>query len=250
MADQSSIEWTDATWNPVSGCTKVSTGCKNCYADRMANRLRAMGVARYQAGFKLTLQPDVISAPLAWKKPRLIFVNSMSDLFHEEVPVDYLIRVFAVMNQCEHHVFQILTKRSERAAELAKCFEWTPNIWLGTSVENQEFVGRIRDLVRTPASTRFLSLEPLLGPIPRVPLRGIDWVIAGGESGPGARPMNPDWVRQIRNRCVARSVPFFFKQWGGVQKKRFGRDLDGREWNGFPERQMEKRRDRRFAAAV
>ncbi len=250
MANNSSIEWTDATWNPVTGCTKISAGCKNCYADRMANRLRAMGVKRYEKGFELALQTDVLRVPLAWKKPRFIFVNSMSDLFHEDVPVDYLRRVFKVMNQCEQHVFQVLTKRPERAAELALNFDWTPNIWFGTTVENQKVVPRIRHLVNTPAMTKFLSVEPLLGPIPKLPLKGLDWVIVGGESGPGARPMSPEWVRQIRDRCLERSVPFFFKQWGGVQKKRAGRELDGREWNGFPTLREDAHGPRRFVASA
>ena len=220
MASNSSIEWTDATWNPVTGCTKISAGCKHCYAEKMAHRLKAMGVPRYRNGFELTLQPDVLDVPLSWRKPRFIFVNSMSDLFHEKVPLDYLRRVFDVMNRCPQHTFQVLTKRPERAAELAAEFHWTPNIWFGTTVEAQEFIPRIKFLVKTPSAVRFLSVEPLLGPIPRLPLQGIDWVIVGGESGPGARPVQPEWVRQIRDRCLARSVPFFFKQWGGVQKKK------------------------------
>ncbi len=234
MAQSSSIEWTEATWNPVTGCTKISPGCKNCYAERMAKRLKAMGQARYRNEFKLTLQPDVVEVPLRWRKPRMIFVNSMSDLFHKDVPPEFIARCFAVMEEASRHTFQVLTKRPERALELADTLPWPENVWLGTSVESADYAHRIRTLIKIPAAIRFLSLEPLLGPIPRLSLTGIDWVIVGGESGPGARPIERAWVRQIRDRCLASGVPFFFKQWGGVQKKRAGSILDGRTWNEMP----------------
>lgn len=234
MAQDSSIEWTEATWNPVTGCTKISPGCKYCYAERMAKRLQAMGQERYRDGFKLTIQPSALEAPLHWRKPRVIFVNSMSDLFHKDVPSEFIESCFDVMNRASQHTFQILTKRPERAAEIANRLNWSKNIWMGTSVESGDYVSRIHDLRKIPAQVRFLSVEPLLGPIPRIPLSGIHWVIVGGESGPGARPMKKEWVEQIRNRCVAQQVPFFFKQWGGVQKARFGRELDGRTWDEMP----------------
>ncbi|HEX8342850.1 MAG TPA: phage Gp37/Gp68 family protein [Tepidisphaeraceae bacterium] len=234
MALGSTIEWTQATWNPVTGCTKISAGCKNCYAERMSKRLRAMGKPQYTNGFKLTLQPDALSLPLKWKRPRTIFVNSMSDLFHPDVPLDYIQRVFAVMNKCPQHTFQVLTKRPEVAAAFSEDLDWTGNIWMGTSVENALVSHRVRSLQEIPAAVRFLSVEPLIGPLPRLPLTGIHWVIVGGESGPGARPMDPQWVRAIRDRCVAQDVPFFFKQWGGVQKKKAGRILDGRPWDEMP----------------
>lgn len=234
MAQSSSIEWTEATWNPVTGCTKISPGCRNCYAERMAKRLKAMGQVRYRNEFRLTLQPDVVEVPLRWRKARMIFVNSMSDLFHKDVPAEFIARCFSVMAEASRHTFQVLTKRPERALELAEQLPWPANVWLGTSVESADYVGRIRTLVKIPAAVRFLSVEPLLGPIPRLPLTGIGWVIVGGESGPGARPMEMAWVRQIRDRCLAYDVPFFFKQWGGVEKKRAGRVLDGRTWNEMP----------------
>lgn len=234
MAQTSTIEWTQATWNPVTGCTKVSQGCKNCYAERMAKRLKAMGKPQYRDGFKLTLQPDALGIPRKWKHPRVIFVNSMSDLFHKDVPLVFIKRVFKVMNECPRHTFQVLTKRPEIAAAHAAAVRWSDNIWMGTSVENLLVTHRIESLRRIPAKVRFLSVEPLLGPIRKLPLAGIHWVIVGGESGPGARPMDPDWVRQIRDRCVDREVPFFFKQWGGVNKKSAGRLLDGRTWDELP----------------
>lgn len=235
MAQNSSIEWTEATWNPVTGCTKISPGCKNCYAERMAKRLKAMGQSRYQNGFALTLQPDALDTPLQWKKPRVIFVNSMSDLFHKDVPLDYIKECFDVMARSTQHTFQILTKRADRLAELSGDLPWPKNVWMGTSVESVDYIDRIRSLQTVPAHIRFLSVEPLLGPIPRLPLKGIQWVIVGGESGPGARPMEPSWVTQIRDQCVAKGVPFFFKQWGGVQKSRTGRALEGRTWDEMPE---------------
>ncbi len=235
MAQDSTIEWTDATWNPVTGCTKISPGCKNCYAHRMARRLYAMGQARYRNSFAVTLQPDVLQQPLRWNQPRKIFVNSMSDLFHPDVPLNFISRVFDVIGEADWHTFQILTKRSERLAEIADKLPWHPNIWIGVSVENVDYTFRISDLKRVPASVRFLSVEPLLGPIPKLPLQGIHWVIVGGESGPGARSINATWVRTIRDRCIVYSVPFFFKQWGGTRKKLTGRHLDGRTWDQFPE---------------
>ncbi|HVS80141.1 MAG TPA: phage Gp37/Gp68 family protein [Pyrinomonadaceae bacterium] len=234
MAQLSSIEWTDATWNPVTGCSKISPGCKHCYAERMAKRLQSMGQPRYRDGFKLTLQPDVIEQPLAWKKPRLVFVNSMSDLFHDDVPLSYLKKVFQVMVEARWHIFQVLTKRSERLAEIANRLVWPSNVWMGVSVESEDYTYRIDDLSGIPAAVRFLSVEPLLGPINRLSLRNIDWVIVGGESGPHARPINPNWVRSIRNDCVSAGVPFFFKQWGGTRKSTTGRVLDGRTWDELP----------------
>ncbi len=234
MAQLSPIEWTDATWNPVTGCTKISPGCKFCYAERMAGRLHAMGQHRYRNGFRPTLQPDLLELPLRWATPRVIFVNSMSDLFHADVPTDYIRAVFDTIKRADQHVFQVLTKRSERLREIAPELDWPRNLWMGVSVENKDYVERVRDLQQVPARLRFLSVEPLLGPIRRLPLAGIGWVIVGGESGPGARPIEAEWVRSIRDRCVARGVPFFFKQWGGVQKKRTGRTLDGETWDERP----------------
>jgi protein gp37 len=235
MALGSTIEWTQATWNPVTGCTKISTGCKNCYAERMSKRLKAMGKPQYANGFKLTLQPTALELPLRWKRPRTIFVNSMSDLFHKDVPVHFIQEVFHVMNRCPQHTFQILTKRPELTAAYASSLSWTSNIWMGTSVENAFVLHRVKSLVEVPARIRFLSVEPLLGPIPNLPVDGIQWVIVGGESGPGARPMEAKWVLDIRDRCQEKRVPFFFKQWGGVNKKRAGRLLDGERYDEMPE---------------
>lgn len=234
MAQQSSIEWTHTTWNPVTGCTKISAGCKNCYAERMAKRLQAMRVPQYRRGFQLTTQRDSLDIPYRWAKPRLVFVNSMSDLFHEDVPLDFIEDVFRVMNNCPHHQFQVLTKRPERAAELSAQLNWTDNIWMGTSVENASVKHRIAHLRNIPANIRFLSVEPLLGPIPNIPLSNIHWVIVGGESGPGSRPMNKEWVDQIQKKCKTMNVPFFFKQWGGTNKKKTGRMLDGKTWDEMP----------------
>lgn len=234
MGEQSSIEWTDATWNPVTGCTKISPGCKHCYAERLAARLQAMGNPRYRNGFDLTLHPDQLTLPLRWRDPRRIFVNSMSDLFHEDVPEEFIHRAFEIMTQAHWHVFQVLTKRARRLAELAPRLPWPPNLWQGVSVENARYTLRVAELVKVPAAIRFLSIEPLLGPIPHLPLDGIDWVIVGGESGPGHRPMQPEWVHAIRGRCAHAGVPFFFKQWGGRTPRAGGRTLDGREWNEMP----------------
>jgi len=230
----SRIEWTEYTWNPVTGCTKISKGCRNCYAETMARRLKAMGVARYKNGFHPTVHPDVLERPLGWRRPRVVFVNSMSDLFHESVPLAFIRRVFEVMNACPQHTFQILTKRSERLNELGIALNWTPNIWMGVSVENQKVMHRIQDLVSTPAHVKFLSCEPLIGPLPDLPLRDVDWVIVGGESGARCRPIREEWVRDIRDQCAESGARFFFKQWGGVRKKRTGRILDGRTWNDMP----------------
>jgi len=234
MGDHSAIEWTDSTWNPVTGCTKISPGCKHCYAERLAGRLQAMGNPRYRSGFAVTLHPDQLTLPLRWRRPRRIFVNSMSDLFHESVPSDYIHQVFEAMAQARWHVFQVLTKRAERLEALAPRLPWPSNVWQGVSVENADYTWRIDHLRAVPASVRFLSVEPLLGPIPSLPLEGIDWVIVGGESGPGHRRVDPDWVGEVRDQCVAASVPFFFKQWGGRTPKSGGRLLDGRTWDEMP----------------
>jgi protein gp37 len=235
MAGNSHIEWTDATWNPVTGCTKISPGCKHCYAERMAMRLQAMGQPNYANGFQVTLQPHTLDLPLQWKKRRRIFVNSMSDLFHKDVPLSFIKQVFEVMGRANWHQYQLLTKRSERLLEISPVLKWEPHIWMGVSVESDDYTFRIDRLRRTGADVKFLSIEPLLAPLPKLNLRGIDWVIAGGESGPGARPMNPDWVRKIRDQCLRAGVPFFFKQWGGPMKSRAGRVLDGRTWDEMPE---------------
>ena len=241
MAQNSAIEWTEATWNPTTGCTKVSPGCAHCYAERMAHRLQAMGQPRYDQGFQLKLQDDVVELPLRWKTPRIIFVNSMSDLFHKDVPDEFICRCFETMKTASQHQYQVLTKRPERVVELADKLDWSDNIWMGTSVESTTYIERIRVLKRVPAKVRFLSIEPLLGAIPRLPLKGIHWVIVGGESGPQSRPMKAEWVREIRDQCIAKEVPFFFKQWGaygadGVRrsKKANGRELDGRTWSEMP----------------
>ncbi|WP_062231942.1 DUF5131 family protein [Fictibacillus sp. FJAT-27399] len=235
MAGSSSIEWTEATWNPVTGCTKVSEGCRNCYAHRMAKRLHAMGNHRYVNGFNVTLHHDLIIKPLEWKKPKRIFVNSMSDLFHKDVPDSFIYSVFETMVKASHHTFQVLTKRSERLAELGQELPWAPNIWIGVSVEDERVVDRIKDLRKVPADVRFLSCEPLIGPLNYLKLNGIHWVIVGGESGPGSRPMNEEWVTSIRDQCKDQNTAFFFKQWGGVQKHRFGRQLEGKTYDEYPE---------------
>ena len=234
MAQGSDIEWTESTWNPVTGCTKISPGCKHCYAKRMAERLRAMGQANYVNGFELALQPHMLEIPLRWKKPQTIFVNSMSDLFHEDVPIGYIRRVFDVMARANWHRFQVLTKRASRLAELSPRLVWAPNVWMGVSVENAKYAYRIDELRSAGSSVKFLSLEPLLGPMSDLDLHGIDWVIVGGESGPGARLVNPRWVTDLRDQCERANVPFFFKQWGGTNKKRTGRLLDGRTWDQMP----------------
>ena len=234
MAQKSPIEWTESTWNPVTGCTKISDGCKNCYAERLAKRLKAMGQKNYRNGFKLTTQPQALELPLSWKKPKTIFVNSMSDLFHEDVPLEYIKKVFKTMAKADWHQFQVLTKRSKRLREISKELDWKPNIWMGVSVENEKVTHRIDDLRETDAQIKFLSVEPLLGSLPNLNLRGIDWVIVGGESGPKARPMKEEWVLAIKNQCDSFGVPFFFKQWGGVWKKKTGRTLLGKTWDEMP----------------
>jgi protein gp37 len=234
MALGSGIEWTESTWNPVTGCDKISPGCKHCYAERMAERLQAMGQANYRNGFELTLQPKMLELPLGWKKPQTIFVNSMSDLFHDDVPAEFIKRVFDVMARAHWHRFQVLTKRAERLAGLAPELAWTRNVWMGVSVESADYLWRIHHLRGTRAAVKFLSLEPLLGPVSTLDLRGIHWVIVGGESGFRARPMNEAWVVEIRQQCRRERVPFFFKQWGGVNKKKAGRLLDGRTWDEMP----------------
>ena len=235
MSKKSAIEWTDSTWNPVTGCTKVSPGCKHCYAETFAERWRGIRGHPYEQGFDLRLWPDRLELPLTWKKPRKIFVNSMSDLFHEKVPFTFVRRIFRTMEKASWHKFQILTKRSERLAELAPELNWPPNVWMGVSIETGKYLWRADHLREVPAGVRFLSLEPLLGPLGAMDLSGIHWVIVGGESGRGARPLEANWVRVIRKQCSRQGVPFFFKQWGGVQKKRNGRVLDGRTWDGLPQ---------------
>jgi len=234
MALKSSIEWTESTWNPITGCTKISPGCKFCYAERMAKRLKAMGSANYENGFKLTLQDHVVELPLTWKKPQTIFVNSMSDLFHKNVPLSFIQRIFGVMNKAYWHKFQVLTKRSDILLKYNSKLNWTENIWMGVSVENDDCTYRIDDLRNTDAKTKFLSVEPLIGPINKLDLTNIDWVIVGGESGPGARPLKEEWVIDIKDKCIDQGVPFFFKQWGGVQKKKAGRLLQGKTWSQMP----------------
>lgn len=234
MSTNSSIEWTESTWNPLTGCTKISPGCKHCYAERMAMRLKAMGKENYRNGFKLTLHENALDKPLEWKKPQVIFVNSMSDLFHKDVPVEFVLEVFDIMRRAHWHTFQVLTKRADRLEELSPQIDWPENVWMGVSVENQDYTFRIDHLRRTNAKVKFLSLEPLLGPLKKLNLKGIHWTIVGGESGPGARPLDPAWVTEIRDQCVRAKVPFFFKQWGGVQKKKAGRTLEGRTWDEMP----------------
>ena len=232
---RSAIEWTEATWNPVTGCDKISPGCKHCYAEIMARRLEAMGQANYRNGFRLTLHPTMLERPLEWRRPQMIFVNSMSDLFHEDVPLAFIKRVFEVMRRASWHTFQVLTKRAARLEELSLSLQWPDNVWMGVSVERQDYAFRIAHLRRTRARVRFLSLEPLLGPLPGLDLSLIDWVIVGGESGPGARPMSEAWVLEILAQCRVARVPFFFKQWGGRNKKRAGRTLRGRTWDDLPQ---------------
>lgn len=245
MSNGSPIEWTEATWNPVAGCTVVSPGCTNCYAMRMAARLEAMGQSKYTGvtrrsggrakwNGKMNLDHDALKVPYSWKSGRMIFVNSMSDLFHDAVPIDFILKVFQVMEHCNQHTFQVLTKRSERLLELSKYIGWPSNVWMGVSVENSDYIDRIEYLRGTQAKIKFLSLEPLIGDIGNLDLNDIDWVIAGGESGPGSRYMEPEWVRSVRDQCIDNKVAFHFKQWGGTNKKHTGRTLDGRTWDEFP----------------
>lgn len=234
MATHSQIEWTEMTWNPVTGCNKVSQGCKFCYAERMAKRLQAMGLERYKNGFAVTLHEDLIDKPIEWVKPKIVFVNSMSDLFHEDVPLSFIQRVFETMTNCPQHTFQILTKRSSRLLTLSEYLPWPNNVWMGVSVEDKNVLHRVHDLVQVPASIRFLSCEPLIGPLDSLPLSKIHWVIVGGESGPGARPMKMEWVESILQQCTKHDVAFFFKQWGGVRKKNTGRTLHGKTYDEMP----------------
>jgi protein gp37 len=230
------IDWTEEVWNPVTGCTKISLGCQNCYAEKMAKRLQAMGQKNYINGFDVAMHEDMLDKPLRMKKPKMIFVNSMSDLFHKDVPTEFIKKVFAVMKEAKQHTFQILTKRSGRLFKLSKELEWTDNIWMGVSVENSAYYWRINDLKQTGAKTKFISFEPLLENINNTDFSGIDWVIVGGESGSNARPIKKEWVENIRDACIEQEIPFFFKQWGGVNKKKTGRILDGKTWDEMPVR--------------
>jgi len=229
------IEWTETTWNPTTGCTKISSGCKNCYAERMTKRLQAMGVNKYKNGFELCFHPETLEEPYSWRKPRTVFVNSMSDLFHENMPLDVIQKVFKVMNDNPLHTFQVLTKRADILLKHSKQLKWSKNIWVGVTVENQENVSRVDYLRKVNANVRFLSIEPLIGKIDYLDLENIDWVIVGGESGPGARPMEESWVLEIKKQCQNQDTPFFFKQWGGTNKKKNGRLLEGQTWDEMPE---------------
>jgi len=234
MAEKSAIEWTESTWNPVTGCTKISTGCVNCYAERMAKRLKAMGQKNYRNGFKVTCHRHTLDMPLRWKKAQMVFVNSMSDLFHKDVPDDFILDIFSTMGKARQHQYQILTKRAERLAELSPELPWQENIWMGVTIEAADYKYRIDYLRYTGAKIKFLSLEPLLDDLGELNLDEIDWVIVGGESGPRARPIEINWVRNIKEQCLAQNVPFFFKQWGGINKKKTGRLLDGKTWDEMP----------------
>ncbi len=238
----SSIEWTELTWNPTTGCDKVSAGCKNCYAEVMTRRLQAMGIPKYADGFAVHCHEEALNIPRGWRKPSVVFVNSMSDLFHDKVPLSFIKKVFKVMNECPQHVFQVLTKRAARLEKLAGELNWTSNIWMGVSVENETATGRINHLRKVPATVRFLSCEPLIGPLPNLDLSGIHWAIVGGESGVHARPMAAEWVRQIQRQCQQVDVAFFFKQWGGRNKKAAGRELNGRTYDAMPPRQVVSQR--------
>lgn len=238
MAVNSTIEWTESTWNPVTGCNKISEGCDNCYAERMAKRLQAMGQQNYIKGFEVACHPHMLDAPLGWKKSNMIFVNSMGDIFHKKVPFNFVKQVFDVMCAADQHLYQVLTKRARRLLELSEKLKWENHIWMGVTVENETFKYRIDYLRKTPANIKFLSLEPLLGSLGKLNLSGIDWVIVGGESGPKARSIEADWVREVRDQCIEQNVPFFFKQWGGVQKKKNGRILDGVTWDEMPTHEL------------
>lgn len=237
---QSSIEWTEMTWNPTTGCTKISSGCKFCYAEVMSKRLQSMGVEKYKDAFKVRIHPDQLKIPYTWKSDKIIFVNSMSDLFHKDIPLDFIKQVFAVMNDNPNHIFQVLTKRAERLYEVHKDLNWTPNIWMGVSVENEQVIERIDYLRKTNAMVKFLSCEPLIGPLPKLKLKKIDWVIVGGESGPNSRFIDPNWVIEIQEQCVKEDIKFFFKQWGGRNKKSAGRLLNGKTYNEMPEVELAK----------
>jgi len=235
MAQKSSIEWTGSTWNPITGCSKYSDGCINCYAEKMAIRLKNMGLKKYSKGFELQLHEAELNVPLKLKKPQTIFVCSMSDIFHHDVPDDFILKLFNIMNQAHWHTFQVLTKRADRIKELNDQIQWTPNIWMGTTVENDQVTYRIDELRQCSATIKFLSLEPLLSSIPNMNLKSIDWVIVGGESGPHSRPMLKEWVVDIMEQCNKKNVPFFFKQWGGRNKKKAGRELDGKTYDAMPQ---------------
>lgn len=234
MANRTKIEWTEYSWNPVTGCTKISTGCQNCYAETFAKRLKAMHNPRYKNGFEVTVHEDLITAPLKWKSPRKVFVNSMSDIFHEELSDDVILRIFETMNKASWHTFQVLTKRSERLRDLSSLINWTKNIWMGVTIENQDYVYRAADLKGTKAKIKFISAEPLLTPLDNLTLDEIDWIIVGGESGHHSRPMDENWVIEIRKKAQEANVPFFFKQWGGTNKKKAGRLLEGRTYDEYP----------------
>ena len=234
MSVFSKIEWTESTWNPLTGCTKISAGCTNCYAERLSTRLKAMGNPFYKNGFKLTLHDEQLKKPFGWKKPKVVFVNSMSDLFHEDVPFEFIMKVFSTMVETSQHTYQILTKRSEKLRQLSNSLPWQDNIWMGVTVESGEYLKRIDHLRKTGARIKFISMEPLIGPVDNIELNGIDWVIVGGESGPRARPMKKEWILALRDQCQQERVPFFFKQWGGTNKKRTGRLLEGRTWDEYP----------------
>jgi protein gp37 len=238
MAEISRIEWTESTWNPITGCTKISEGCVNCYADRMARRLKAMGSPLYSKEFEPTFHQEVLEKPLSWKKSKMIFVNSMSDTFHESINLSDIKKIFNIMNKARWHTFQVLTKRSDRLLKIANKLNWTPNIWLGVTIESAKYRYRLEDLRRTPAQTKFLSLEPLLSNIPGLNLKAINWVIVGGESGPNSRVMKKEWVIPIREKCKHKNVPFFFKQWGGKNKKKNGRILENQTWSQMPDVKM------------
>ncbi len=244
MADKSAIEWTEATWNPTTGCDRVSPGCDHCYALTLSKRLKAMGSPKYQndgdpktsgPGFKLTLHPDSLDVPRRWGAPRLVFVNSMSDLFHDDVPLEYIMQVFKVIRETPQHTYQVLTKRAQRLSREANKLDWPPNLWMGVSVESRRYTFRIDHLRKVPAAVRFVSAEPLLGPLSAVDLEGVQWLIAGGESGANARPMKTEWVIELRDACASAGVAFFFKQWGGRTPKAGGRELEGELWDQFPE---------------
>ncbi|HRU98320.1 MAG TPA: phage Gp37/Gp68 family protein [Ruminococcus sp.] len=234
MAGKTSIEWTECSWNPITGCTKISEGCRNCYAARMAHRLKAMGNIRYENEFEVTIHEDLIDKPLHWKKPKRIFVNSMSDLFHKDIPDEVIIRIFQTMNKANWHTFQILTKRSDRLAALSKKINWTPNIWMGVSIENKETIFRAEHLKNTNAAIKFISAEPLLESIDDIDLNGIDWLIVGGESGPCCRPLSEEWVVELQNLARKANTAFFFKQWGGINKKKNGSKLRGKYYKEYP----------------
>jgi protein gp37 len=240
MASSTAIEWTDATWNPVTGCTKISAGCDHCYAERFSERFRGVPGHPFEFGFDLTLRPERLETPLKWRQPRMIFVNSMSDLFHKEVPWEFTARVFDTMEKADWHTFQVLTKRSSLMRDFLRkrygADRGPSHMWFGVSIEDGLKLSRLRHLRQTPAGIRFLSIEPLIGRIGKIDLSGIDWVIVGGDSGPGARHMEPEWVREVRDQCVREGVAFFFKQWGGLRPKSGGRKLDDREWSQFPEK--------------